>query len=123
MAYDSVVISVRLNPNDPLENKALEYLNQRAGQGHKARSVIAEALVAAADNNYRLTELGEQQTEIANIQRDMLTLLTQVMGDNVQLVIKGKSPDDPANDELTANFKAGLNKMARPIRGVDDLDE
>ena len=113
-AYDdlpdanSVVVSFRLSANDPRERRAMEYiLRQHQESGLKKRTIIVNALLAAAENDRRLQQL-------IDIQSQSLDIL-QKLESGTLTVKSGDGGPGETGETLGENFKEGLRKLARPV--------
>lgn len=117
MAPDiSRVISFRLSPDDPIEGRALAFLEeQEAKRGkRKTRQIIAEALAAAGDR----VEAADV-TDLRRGQAEILNLLKQIEAGGVKLV--SQSGEETAPDvDLTEQFKGSLLRLQRPMRRLED---
>jgi hypothetical protein len=101
------IVTIRLNPTDAKERKALEHLRKHEAKGEKPRQIIADALAGAADRDDRLEQ-------VLRLQREILSKIEQggvPSAQDVQALTE--------QTEVPDKMAQGLLKMRKPMKRRD----
>jgi hypothetical protein len=101
------IVTIRLNPSDTKERRALEYLRKREQKGDKPRQIIAEALAGAADKDDRIEQMLQLQREILyRMDQGVMPSAKDVQSLNEQT-------------DMPSKMAEGLLKMRKPLKRRD----
>lgn len=109
----SEIISFRLNPDNPREAQALEFLRTKQAEGFSSRRVLTDALIGMATEKvqsalFPISEFNKALEQVSG-------LLTRLNDGNQHQ----NQPSHPQAFELNENFRDSVKLAAKPGLNLD----